>query len=558
MDPAFAQPTQSASFSPAPPGPPARPRNPAAVIVGLLLVLPALIALVVSYVIPTVWTITRSFQDVNLLQDSAEPVGTKNYTAISENLGGGLGYALAFGAFPLLTFLFAAPLLAFAAHKSGLVGRWVVRIALAVPMVCVAPVALASAFLLDQTGPDSLLTNFNTAPWALVAGVWVGTLGLLCGIGVTLYLAALRRRNNEGSVWPGLIIIAGLGVIAIPALALQTFVFPFVVTGGGPRDATVTAMLEMYNLGFRNLQTGVGAAQATVLLLILGVLGLLAALLVILTGLRMEIDPMRRSADDPTGWPASRVVAAVLGGLALLLLLWFTWNGLSPMVSRAISRTGGEQIAITSSTSLFVNTWLPPLLSSIGAVALAAIAGFAIGVLRPLGRFSEVLLLPFAPWLFVGIGPLAIAKWNAAREAELLNTFIGLIPPVAIAIPALFVFTLLFKGQARRQQELLADGVPVRESYLRTLLPTLPMIVLVGGFTWLLQAQDLLWPLLVANERDYYTGPLTLLLSMREFATTEAPIFLGLSIPVVLISAAVLAVGQVLYLDRLAIRAGRR
>jgi ABC-type sugar transport system permease subunit len=569
MDPAseqasFSQPTQSAPIPPTPPGlpgPTTPARSPVAVVIGLLLVLPAFIALIVSYVVPTIWTITTSFQKRNPLQDSGEPVGADNYSAIAESLGSRIGYSLAFAAFPLLTFLIAAPLLAFAAHKSGLVGRWVVRIALAVPMVCIAPVAIAATFLLETAtagGRESPLTNINTAPFALLGWAWVGTFGLVCGVGVTLFLAALRRRDNQGSVWPGLIIVAGLGVIAAPALALQTFVFPYVITRGGPARSTMTSMLDMFEFGFQRLEFGVSAAHSTIVLVILGVLGLLAALLVILTGLRMEFDSVRRSADDPPGWPNGRVLAMVLGAILLVVVLWFTWNGLGPTLSRVISRSGGETIAITSSTRLAVNTWLPPLISSVTAVGLAALAGFAIGALRPLGRHSELLLLLFAPWLFVGIGPLAVAKWNTAQQTELVNTFVGLIPPVAIAIPALFVFTLLFKGQARRQQELVAGGVPVRESYMRTLLPTLPMIVLVGGFSWLFQAQDLTWPLLVASDRDYFNGSLTLLMALQQAATADAPVFLALPIAVVLIGAVVLAVAQVLYLDRLAIRAGRR
>ncbi|GAB3415489.1 hypothetical protein [Flindersiella endophytica] len=568
MDPAsdqapFAQPTQPVPGSPMPPPtpPPAGGRNPAAVVVGLVLAVPALVALIVNYLLPTIWTVNSSFQDVNLLQDRpAEPVGAKNYTAVFENLGGILGYGAAFALLPLLTFLIAAPLMAFAAHHSGMAGRWVLRILLALPMVCVAPAALATAFLMDQVGKESSLSSTSSAPFALLAATWLGGFGLLFGVGLTVYLAALRRRDTEGSVWPGLLAVAGLGVLTIPAIALQTFTYPYVVTAGGPANSTVTPMLEVFDLGFRRLSIGPAAAASTVVLVVLGLLGLLAALLVIFTGLRIEHDPLRRSADDPTGWPSSRVIATVLGGLGLLISLPFLWNGIWPALSRAISRTGGEQVAAASPAELFVNTWLPPLVSVAVSVTLAALAGFGIGALRPLGRYSELLLLPFAPWLFVGLAPLAIAKWNVVREADQLNTFIGLIPPVGIAIPALFVFTLLFKGQTRRREEMLASGMSPGDAGVRAYLPALPMIVLVAGFSWLVQSLDIFWPLLVAADPDSQTGPLVMLRAMAQFAFSQdgPPIFLGLPVVAVVVSALILAAGQVLYLDRIAIRAGRR
>jgi ABC-type glycerol-3-phosphate transport system permease component len=102
-----------------------------------------------------------------------------------------------------------------------------------------------------------------------------------------------------------------------------------------------------------------------------------------------------------------------------------------------------------------------------------------------------------------------------------------------------------------------AMPVPGR-ALARTLLPAAPLLVLVGGATWLVQAQDLLWPLLVANDPDRSTGPVALLLSTQRIAATgEAPLGLALPIAAVVIATLALAAAQVLYLDRLAIRTDR-
>ncbi len=100
---------------------------------------------------------------------------------------------------------------------------------------------------------------------------------------------------------------------------------------------------------------------------------------------------------------------------------------------------------------MLVNTWLPPLPVAVVGIGVAALAGFGIGALRPLGRRSELLLLPFAPWLFVGLGPLLPHAANSLYSDAAAGGFAGLIPPVWLSIPALFLTTLFFRGQAARR-----------------------------------------------------------------------------------------------------------
>ncbi|MBO3750725.1 sugar ABC transporter permease [Streptosporangiaceae bacterium NEAU-GS5] len=558
------QPDQPRPVSPQPPPPSGGGSGAGRVVVALALLLPALLALYWSYLGPTIWTVRTSFQDVNLVSGTARSVGTSNYSAIGTRAFHDFAFALSFCLLPLLTFLIAAPLLAFAAHLAGQASRWVIRIAFAVPMVVgVASTALAVSWRLDLFDPNGdarrLISDPVTAPGALLGAAWGTTFGLVCGVGVTLYLAALRRREPGRPIWPGLLVVTGLGVIAAPAIAVQEFVFPFVVTNGGPNRSTMTPMLDMFDFGFRILRPGAGAAVSTIVLLVLALLGVVATLVIILSGLRVEFDPTARSADETPVWSSGRSIALILGGLGLIIVMFFAWRGIWPALSRSISGSGGDLPAAASSGTIALNTWGPTLISAIIGVGLAALAGFAIGALRPLGRLSELLLLPFAPWLFVGIGPLALAKWQSAQQAERLNTFFGLIPPVAIAIPALFVFTLFFRGQQRRSQELVAQGVAPGDAFVRTLIPGLPLLALLGGLTWLVQAQDLTWPLLVGSEPDRLTGPVALLLSSEQLAvSSQAPVNLALPATVVVLAALALALAQGFYLDRIAIRAGRR
>jgi hypothetical protein len=234
------------------------------------------------------------------------------------------------------------------------------------------------------------------------------------------------------------------------------------------------------------------------------------------------------------------VVGAVL---VLVVVLAVTFYGLWPWLTGLGRFTvdGGDSTAAEA----VVNTWLPPFVSTVIGVGLAAVAGFGIGALRPAGRYSELLLLPFAPWLFMGIGPLFLVKWDAASEGDRVDTFLGHIPPIWLVVPALFVFTLLFRGLASHSANL---GQAV--------LRALPMVGLVGAATWLIQSQSLLWGLLVSFEDP--NAQIWALRIAGELVRPDAiPLGLILPIPVILVFALGLGLLHVLYLDRLAMRVGR-
>jgi hypothetical protein len=206
-----------------------------------------------------------------------------------------------------------------------------------------------------------------------------------------------------------------------------------------------------------------------------------------------------------------------------------------------------EDAPATAPPIVHVNTWLPAFAGAVVSVGVAYLGALGIGGLRPLGRRSEWLLLPFAPWLFAGSGPLSIANWNTERGLGLVNTFAALVPPLLVSVPALVVLTLLCKGLAARGGDLLSGVV----------LPSLPMAgILVLAIT-LLNANDLLWPLLAAHRTELATASSFLFQAAGEF--TAGPVDVGVATPlaVIVLGLAAAAVAQVLYLDRLALAVGR-
>jgi ABC-type sugar transport system permease subunit len=525
---------------PPPPPPlvaPARPGipDPARITVGLLIVLPAALALLIGYLIPTVRTAMWSLQQRSPLGDGGnEWVGLDNYErTFAGDFFGPLLYTLVFMVAPLATLLVVGPLLAAAAHHAGRGGRLVVRLGLTVPMVCFAPVAVAVGWRLDRF-------DFEDVPrMGLLLAAALTTFGLVSALGVTIFLAVLRGSGPGRSAWPAGLAVGGLAAIATLAVALQTFAYPYLITGGGPARTTVTPMMDEFDRSLIRFDFGFGSAHATLLLIPLMLLGIGAALVVIFSGLRFEYDA---AAPAPPARPWA-VAATVVG---LLAVLGITLYGLWPWLTRLgqLSVEYGESRAGTA----LVNTWLPPLVSTVIGVGLAAVAGFGIGALRPLGRRSELLLLPFAPWLFVGVGPLFLVKYDSAAFGtwERLDTFFGRIPPIWLAVPALFLFTLLFRGLASR------PGASLGSALLRSL----PMVALVAAGTWLVQSQSLLWGLVVSIDEP--NAQVLAFQTLNAFLDPDAvPLGLVLPIPMIVLFALGLGLLHIFYLDRLAIRVGR-
>jgi hypothetical protein len=359
---------------------------------------------------------------------------------------------------------------------------------------------------------------------------------------VTLYLAALRAREPGRPLRPAVLTVGGLAAVAVVAACLQVYAYPMLLS----RGQTLTPLLAQYRTAFQGFRVGPAAAQATLLLGVLALLGLLATAVVILTGLRLEVDPVSRWLEqEPSGWRSRG--AAIAGALGTAGVLLITGYGLWPWLTRL---GGGRPPPGVSSSSVLLNTWLPPLISTVVGVGVALLAGFGIGALRPLGRWSELLLLPFAPWLFVGLGPLSLAGFDRVRAAGQLNTFTGLIPPSWLAIPALVIFTVLFRGLAANSV-VVDRPFPLDRALMRA---AAPMVLLVGGATVLVRAQDLSWSYVVATDAQHLTGPLLAVRQLAELPASHVSVGLVLPVLPVAIFAVGLGVLQLMFLDRVTLR----
>jgi ABC-type glycerol-3-phosphate transport system permease component len=169
-----------------------------------------------------------------------------------------------------------------------------------------------------------------------------------------------------------------------------------------------------------------------------------------------------------------------------------------------------------------------------------------------------LLLLPFSPWLFVTVWPLAIAFFEIWTKAGLKGTWAGLLPPIALSVPVLFILTLFFKGQEPKWRAARAgNGSPIGV-FLRTLiLPALPLAAFLACVSLLLSMQDFLWPLVVtATSIDL--APVSIYLARIAGLYGQEPQLIaaaniGFELPVFVFFFLAFGLLQVFYLDRLAL-----
>lgn len=277
-------------------------------------------------------------------------------------------------------------------------------------------------------------------------------------------------------------------------------------------------------------------------------------------GLRLETVPPRKDSSlfSGAGRPAGRkTIALVLLILVFLGAGWLLLSTFLPLAWTLVNLNAAAPfVTVPPLVRVAMNTVLPAAISVLLVqLPLAYLGGLGIGALRPLGRKSELLLLPFSPWLFVTAGPLSVVFYLWSSRLGLLNTLAAAAPPMFLNVPMLFAFTLFFQGQEPRWRAARAEGAP--GAFGRTvILPSLPLAAALGGLFLLLTLQDGYWPSLLVVRQDLYGLPMLLRQLFRQSDWGQiACVMSALFIPIFLLFAAFFAAMQGLFADRLAVTA---
>jgi ABC-type sugar transport system permease subunit len=560
------------------------------VLLGLGLLFPAAVCCLCVLVLPTLGTIVQSLFDTDMMT-APSFVGGDNYTQLfqDQRFSEALGFTLSSAAVRVAVVAFVPLLLALAVNEFGRVVRIPVRLLFTIPLALFAPVvtALVWRLALDPRGnlmstllrglgmpPQSLLADPESARRIVLSIDGLTTFGLACGLGLILYLAALRGRGADAPSWKAarkpLIVSWVVGLLATIALVPQSFVLSFALTRGGPAGSTMMLALYQYMMSLTRFRFGVGAALSTLSLTVMILCGLGVGLLGVFTGLRLERVSWGKEVGLITRGGRRKAIAILLI-LAmvfvscigcLLSILPRMWNVVASFGSSGVYTQALEGPAPVSIGMAWVNTVLPAfLVILLFQMPITYVAALGIGALRPLQKRSEWLLLLFSPWLFVTIAPHTSVAFLVARQLKLADTVVALLLPSLFSVPILFILTLFFKGQEPRWRAALVEGQsPVKAFFSTLILPSLPLTTLLAFGSLLITMQDLLWPLVILVSPSKWTMPMVL--TYLSGSPNPMPVLMASTVlfglPVFLFFFLVFGLFQAFYLDRLALVAGKR
>lgn len=263
-----------------------------------LLLLPFLIHFVVVVAYPFFYSIYLSFFQAGLNQ-TPRFVGLQNFVQV---LGDGdfhaaLGNTFYYGVFAV-TGETIIPLAVAIILNEQLRGRLIFRTAYFLPVVMSwVVVSLIWSIIFDQQGvingflqavgmtPQPFLANGTQAKWVIISsGVWkdmgyymVIYLAALQGISTDLVeAAAIDGANKWQTIWhvtiPGVRPVIYFVVTIATIYSMQLFTQPYIMTQGGPLNATLSVVQLLYRTAFVQLDFGYGSAIATILFVILACL----------------------------------------------------------------------------------------------------------------------------------------------------------------------------------------------------------------------------------------------------------------------------------------------
>lgn len=538
----------------------------------VLLLSPAAICCFLTLFVPTIRTLLLSVQNAALFSE-ATFAGLENYARFLQDpvFWSATGFSLTHVIVRIIVVSIVPLLLALTLSHFGRTIRISTRLLFTIPLATFAPVFALLTWRIWFANPatqsaelDRFLVDPNLAGPTLFMVDSLAIFGIACGVGLIVYTMALRGAGNEApsaqQVRGPLFITWFVSVITVIALTLQEFTLSFVLTNGGPVNATTSLPLFLYRLGFERLAFGEGAVVASLLLALLAVFGIIIGIVIAATGAQIRMAPNSRS-----GAAANRGLAGVTLGLLLFLSIgcWLI-SILPPIINLLTPSPGqsdaGQVFAAFPIATLLINTIVPTTIGVFVQLAMAYLGALGIGALRPLGKRSEWLLVLFSPWLFVTTIPMSLIAFQDRLNVDLLNSMLGLVSPILISIPALFILTLFFKGQQAAWQETQAQGQTI--TFFQAIIKlSLPLAALLGSVGLLVGMQSFYWPLLVSTNPSAMPILVFVVSSAisNPFGWAEISILLiSLGLPFWIFFLIIFSLFQLFYIDRLTFVTNRR
>ncbi len=165
----------------------------------------------------------------------------------------------------------------------------------------------------------------------------------------------------------------------------------------------------------------------------------------------------------------------------------------------------------------FLNSLIVAVITTIGQVLFASMAGYAFARLKFWGRdtlFLIILITMLIPPQ-VNIIPLFFLM----RELHLIDTYWALILPGLFGGFGIFMMRQYFLNYPKDLEEAAKiDGCNLFESFFKIALPlALPIVVTLALFTFVTTWNSFMWPLIVTNSESMRTLPVGLAIFKGSF-----------------------------------------
>ena len=378
----------------------------------------------------------------------------------------------------------------------GAVIRHIARIVFLFFALLLGPLSYAFSCLVSlyQTRSDLLSKPFAAQVTflcadALLTSTVVTGIALWLFPGIRAHAESEKQGSNHARLILGVVLLLGVVASGFQAFTLSLTIF------GGPSSGTITLAFLSYQDMMRELPVYAGLGFQ---LGIVGLLGLVSGIMLLMFNFRFELS---RISTKPE--PVGCVIGAVSGAFLFLISLVALVPAPACILGLVGSSAGSGASGITPSLIKVVTPGIEhQLLMLLGwfVIVMPAtyLAAFGIGGLRPLGRHSEWLLLPFFPFFFISIVTLWPAFFHAISSAHLFGSPLVVLYPLLVNVPFLIFLTFFFKGQREHWLKL----VPRRSFFRGVILPSLPITATFAIATSVFVIRDLLWQLLSGLHDD--------------------------------------------------------
>lgn len=173
-----------------------------------------------------------------------------------------------------------------------------------------------------------------------------------------------------------------------------------------------------------------------------------------------------------------------------------------------------------------VNSTVVTLVQTIANVFFSALAGFAFARLYfPAKNLIFSLLLSS---LMIPAIILLVPKFIILNEMRLVNTYAGLILPMLVTIPNIFLMKQFFETIPRDLEEAaLIDGCSYFRIFWQIFLPiSTPALAAVAIYTFQGSWNEFLWPVIATYSKDMYTLPVGMA-TLRDELQTNWPLLMA-------------------------------